>query len=81
MPHLRTAVAFACVLLLACAGGDAERPDDAAPADQATSQELTRQQRDSIIGQSSLPGAGAVNRALDVSETAADRAAAMDSIR
>lgn len=39
----------------------------------------TERERDSIIGQSKLPGAGAVQRALMVSDSAASRGARMDS--
>ena len=40
-----------------------------------------REVRDSIIGQSKLPGAPAVERARDVQQTSKDRAAALDSIK
>jgi len=59
------------VLALACGGGEA---GDVAPADT-----LTRAQRDSALGASSLPGAGGVRGALDVSEAARRRAEALDS--
>jgi hypothetical protein len=39
----------------------------------------TERERDSIIGQSKVPGAGAVQRALNVSDSAAARGARMDS--
>lgn len=55
-----------------CSGGE---PDP----DPATAEELTRRQRDSIIGESRLPGAGGVRGALDASDAAAARAAAHDS--
>lgn len=65
------------VLLLAggtgCSGGE---PDP----DPATAEELTRRQRDSIIGESRLPGAGGVRGALEASDAAAARAAAHDSV-
>ncbi|MEX1182929.1 MAG: hypothetical protein WEF86_06815 [Gemmatimonadota bacterium] len=57
----------------ACSGGDAA--DEAAPADT-----LTRAQRDSIIGASSLPGAGAVRDALDIADSAAARQRGVDSL-
>jgi hypothetical protein len=56
-----------------CAGGE---PD----SDPATAEELTRRQRDSIIGESRLPGAGGVRGALEASDAAAARAAALDSV-
>ncbi|HEY0674534.1 MAG TPA: hypothetical protein VGD27_19815 [Longimicrobiales bacterium] len=40
-----------------------------------------REVRDSVIGQSKLPGAPAVEAARDVQATSKERAAALDSIR
>jgi len=40
----------------------------------------TERERDSIIGQSQIRGAGGVQRALDVSDSAAARNARLDSI-
>ncbi|MFW6079740.1 MAG: hypothetical protein ACODAE_08970 [Gemmatimonadota bacterium] len=65
---LSTAVPFG-----ACAGGESAEGG----VDRDT---LTRRQKDSIIGESGLPGAGAVRRALDASDEAADRAATVDSL-
>jgi hypothetical protein len=39
----------------------------------------TERERDSIIGQSSVPGAGAVQKALQVSDSAASRGSRLDS--
>lgn len=39
----------------------------------------TERERDSIIGHSKVPGAGAVQRALDASDSAQHRQAALDS--
>jgi len=39
----------------------------------------TERERDSIIGQSKVPAAGAVQRALTVSDSAASRGARLDS--
>ena len=39
----------------------------------------TERERDSIIGQSKVPGAGAVERALDVSDSAQRRGTRLDS--
>ncbi|HTC25320.1 MAG TPA: hypothetical protein VK688_13255 [Gemmatimonadales bacterium] len=39
----------------------------------------TERERDSIIGQSKVPGAGVVQRALDVSDSAQHRGARLDS--
>ena len=56
-------------LLLACCAGCSRRSQPAARAP------LTERQRDSILARSSLPGAGVVGRALDVSDQAAGHAA------
>jgi hypothetical protein len=73
MTMMRIGALFACVLLACDGGGSGEQTSDA--------EALTRAQRDSAIAQSRLPGAGAVNRALQTSDSVAARAAAMDSIR
>lgn len=39
----------------------------------------TQRERDSIIGHSKVPGAGAVQKALDVSDSAQHRQTALDS--
>jgi hypothetical protein len=41
---------------------------------------LTRRQKDSIISTFPIPGAGAVGRALDASDAAAERARRLDSL-
>lgn len=41
---------------------------------------LTRRQKDSIISTFPVPGAGAVGRALDASDAAAERARRLDSL-
>lgn len=73
----RAAIPLATVALLGAATGcsTGETDDDAMPADT-----LTQQQRDSILGESNLPGAGGVGGALDASGDAADRAARHDSL-
>ena len=64
------------LLLLLCATAcTATGDEDAAAADT-----LTRAQRDSVIGASSLPGARSVQRAIDTRDTANARNAAMDSL-
>lgn len=55
----------------------------AAPADDDTAaapDTLTRAQRDSVIGASSLPGARSVQRAIDTRDSANARNAAIDSL-
>lgn len=60
-------------VLPACDSGDAER--EAVPPDS-----MTQRQRDSVIGESRLPGAQGVRGALDASDAADARAAALDSV-
>jgi hypothetical protein len=50
-------------------------------SNQASRDSLTRRQRDSIHAASKLPGARAVGAALNVSDAAAARVNALDSIR
>lgn len=52
-------------------GGDAQTATDT----------LTRRQRDSLISEMPIPGAGAVGRALDAQDLTRERAEALDSIR
>ncbi|HEX6133348.1 MAG TPA: hypothetical protein VFZ24_05280 [Longimicrobiales bacterium] len=61
------------LVVAACSG-------DGAQADTAARDTLTRRQRDSIIGASRLPGARGVQRALEASDSAAARNAAIDSV-
>ena len=42
---------------------------------------LTRRQKDSLISEMPVPGAGVVGRALDMQDLTRQRAAEMDSIR
>ena len=62
-----------CVALTACRS---EEPRDTPQIGTAE-----RETRDSVIGQSQLPGAKAVEGARDISATARERAAALDSIQ
>lgn len=73
----RFLVPLALLALAACGGGT---PADGAP-DSPAREPLTQQQRDSIIGASALPGAGAVQRALDAANRISDRAARLDSLQ
>ena len=61
---------LACVVLLA-AGCSSEK---------AASQPRSERERDSMIGASSLPGAGGVRGALGASDSAAARRARLDSL-
>ena len=56
------------LILLGCSGEPADRPD------------RTDRERDSLIGQSALPGAQGVRGALRAQDTASARAARIDSI-
>ncbi len=70
----RLVIAAAAVLTVWACGdsaGDAQTAVDT----------LTRRQRDSLISEMPLPGAGAVGRALDAQDLARDRAEALDDIR
>lgn len=67
------AVAIVAVLLGAACSGDNAR--ESVPADT-----LSRAQRDSVIGASSLPGARSVQRAIETRDSANARNAAMDSL-
>jgi len=52
---------------------------DEGDASASAADSLTRRERDSVIGASRLPGAPVVRRALQVSDTAAARAARIDA--
>lgn len=70
----RLLIAAAAMLSVAACGesaGDAQTAVDT----------LTRRQKDSLISEMPLPGAGVVGRALEVQDRARERAEALDSIR
>ena len=69
---MRVIAVATVVLLTACSGGE---------GGESSADTLTRRQRDSIIGESRLPGAGGVRGALRVSDSAAARRAREDSLR
>jgi len=64
------------VLALLLSGCDLSREENDLPG----ADTLTQAQRDSIIGASRLPGARAVQRALDVSDSVSARVEALDSL-
>lgn len=69
----RTLLLLASLALLSgCAGEGAENGA-------VTADSVTQRQRDSIVGESGLPGARGVRNALEASDAAAARAAALDS--
>lgn len=63
-------------LLAAALLGCSDRSDD--PLERREG--MTQRQRDSVLAESRLPGAGAVGRALDAADAAAARAATADSL-
>ncbi len=67
----RVPAALFLLLLAACGGAGA--PDTAAR------DSLDQRERDSVIGASRLPGAPVVRRGLEVADSAAARAARIDS--
>jgi len=69
----RTIPLLAVLSLVACSGGE-RRPEQSADT-------LTRRQRDSAIGASSLPGAQGVQGAQAAQDSAAARNARIDSIQ
>ena len=71
MPRLKV---LALALLASACSGAGEQ--DATNAQDT----LTRAQRDSIIGASSLPGARSVQRAIDTRDSANARTGALDSL-
>lgn len=71
--RLRLLLPVLLLLATACAGAS----EDEGAAAQDT---LTRAQRDSIIGASSLPGARSVQRAIDTRDSANARSSAVDSL-
>lgn len=70
----RILITAATVLAVGACGEGAG--DDA----QTAADTLTRRQRDSLISEMPLPGAGGVGRALDAQDRARERAEALDSI-
>jgi hypothetical protein len=69
---MRVIVLAVVLSLAACSGGE---------GGESTADTLTRRQRDSIIGESGLPGAQGVRGALQASDSAAARRAREDSLR
>jgi hypothetical protein len=67
------------VLALGAALGCALALASCAKSGSETKRELTERERDSTIGESVLPGAGVVKRAMSASDSAAARARAMDA--
>lgn len=70
----RILILITSLALVAGCTGDSE-PDSGPALDS-----ITQRQRDSVIGESNLPGARGVRGALEASDAAAARAAAIDSL-
>ena len=69
---MRTITLFCAALLASCTPGGTETAE--------TTSELTRRQKDSIVAEMPIPGAGAVGKALGALEASERRAEAHDSI-
>jgi hypothetical protein len=69
---------LAVIIIAVLAGGCADTGSEAAAGSDADT--LTRAQRDSVIGASSLPGAGSVQRAIDTRDSVNARATSLDSL-
>lgn len=69
---MRYGAILLCLVLAACV--KSERPSS------ATTDTLTRRQRDSVLGASRLPGARGIRGALSAQDSAAARNARLDSI-
>lgn len=67
------AVLAAGLLLSGC-------PDGGSASGDAPSDTLTRREKDSIVGNSGLPGSGAVREAIEASDRQKARAERLDSI-
>ena len=76
---MRTLVFISALAILALAG--CSRPDtESAARDALSSDTLTQDQRDSILGESGIPGAAGVRSARGASDASATRNARLDSI-
>ncbi|MBD3180088.1 MAG: hypothetical protein GF417_11145 [Candidatus Latescibacteria bacterium] len=56
------------ILMAGCSGSDQKEPESS----------LSRKQRDSVLSESKIPGAGAVKKAIEVSDTASARSRKTD---
>lgn len=74
LPLIRCLLLSSLVVLVACSGSGEEGGDRATDT-------LTRRQKDSLISTMPLPGAGAVGRALEASDSLRSRAMSHDTIR
>ena len=74
---MRTSLFVLLALATACGGAGGHTSDSTATVDRDT---LTRHQKDSILGQSELPGARGVSGALSAQDTNAARQRVIDSI-
>jgi hypothetical protein len=78
LSHRKLVALIGTVAFLGCgSSSDQSRP---VQADTIQADTLSQAQRDSAVARSGLPGARGVSRAQDISATAKERAAQMDSI-
>lgn len=70
-----TLLGLGLLLLAGCGGGDRGDKPAASRADT-----LTQRQHDSILANSSIPGAGAVGKAMRVADSTSARIQAADSV-
>ena len=69
-------LAIAIFLLAGCTGGE-----EATSGDATGEAELTREQKDSVIAESPIPGSQGVRKAIDAREASKDRMSQLDSIQ
>lgn len=74
--HCRVALLALVLPLAACAGEPGEPSDDSEPAPAVT----TERQRDSVLGESALPGTRGVRRARAIADSAEARYRGLDTI-
>lgn len=76
----RAPLLVVCALVSAALAAACSRGSEGEGADVAAADTLTRRQRDSVIADSKLPGAGAVGRAREAADRASARARMEDSL-
>lgn len=76
---MRPLAAVLALSLLLAGASAACGGDDAGTSSEAGADSLTPRQRDSVLGESSVPGASGVKGALEASDRARERAAQVDS--
>ena len=77
---MRTRLLIATALLLGFTAACSRADTDSPARDALTTDTLTQDQRDSILGESGIPGAAGIRSARRASDSAAARNARIDSI-